>query len=383
MTSPTPPSDPTVKAGERAEGARGPRGLPPALPRTPSPLGRVGIVMMSAIGDAVHVLPVISALKRHDPSCHVTWIVQPGPASLVRGHPAVDELLVFEKARGWRALADMRRMLATRPFDLLVDLQVYIKAGLVTALAHAPVKLGFDRARARDFNWLFTSRRIPPHAPQHVQNQYFEFLSALGVSPEPVVWSLGPWESERALQLALLAPFGGPVATLVIGSSHPQKEWLPSRWAELSDALHEQFGLVTVLAGGNSAREQATATEIVRLSRHRPHSTLGIPLRQLVALLDGSALVISLDTAPLHMAVALDRPVISLMGYNNPKRVGPYRRFHDLVVDAYGDPGENYPVSAAHRHDRMSRIQVRDVLEKVARWEQRYRDRPRSASTRE
>lgn len=365
MTSPTPRSDRALPGQ--------PKGLP---------LGRVGIVMMSAIGDAVHVLPVLTALKRHDPSCHLTWVVQPGPASLVRGHPAVDELLLFEKARGWRALADMRGMLATRPFDVLIDLQVYIKAGLVTALAHAPLKLGFDRARARDFNWLFTSRRIPPHAPQHVQDQYFEFLSALGVPHEPVVWDLGPWESEREMQRTLLAPFDRPVATLVIGSTHPQKEWVASRWAELSDALHDRYGLVTVLAGGNSAREQATAAEITRLARHPPHSTLGVPLRQLVAILDGSALVVSLDTAPLHMAVALDRPVISLMGYNNPKRVGPYRRFHDLVVDAYGDPGERYPVSAAHRLDRMPRIQVSDVLERVARWDASYRDRPRSASTR-
>jgi heptosyltransferase I len=78
--------------------------------------------------------------------------------------------------------------------------------------------------------------------------------------------------------------------------------------------------------------------------------------------------VISLDTGPLHMAVALDRPVISLMGYNNPKRVGPYRRFHDLIIDAYGDPGENYPISPAHRYGRMRRIQVDDVLAKVERW---------------
>jgi heptosyltransferase I len=73
------------------------------------------------------------------------------------------------------------------------------------------------------------------------------------------------------------------------------------------------------------------------------------------------------------MAVALNRPVISLMGYNNPKRVGPYRRFRDLIVDAYGDPGEEYPISLAHRLGRMSRIQVRDVLERVELWNRRYR----------
>ncbi|HEX6537385.1 MAG TPA: glycosyltransferase family 9 protein [Gemmatimonadaceae bacterium] len=335
--------------------------------------GRIAVVMMSAIGDAVHVLPVVTAIKRYAPGTHITWILQPGPASLVRGHPAVDEILLFEKRRGWRALPGLRRALAERPFDLVIDLQVYIKAGLVTALAKAPVKLGFDRARARDLNWLFTNRRIPPHPPQHVQDQYFEFLRVLGVPAEPVVWNLGPWPEERARRDALLAPLGGPIATLVIGTSHPQKEWLPERWAALSDALVERWGLTPVLAGGRSPRELETERAIASLARHRPASTLGVPLRDLVALLDASALVVSLDTAPLHMAVALERPVISLMGYNNPKRVGPYRRYHDLIVDAYGDPGEDYPITFAHRLDRMPRIRVDDVLERVERWERRYR----------
>ena len=138
---------------------------------------RICIVMMSAIGDAVHVLPVVTAIKRHEPSAKITWILQPGPASLVRGHPDVDEILVFEKARGSRGMLELRAELARREFDLVIDLQVYIKAGLVTSFTRAPVKLGFDRARARDLNWLFTNRRIPTHAPQHVQDQYLESVS--------------------------------------------------------------------------------------------------------------------------------------------------------------------------------------------------------------
>jgi heptosyltransferase I len=356
--------------------------VPISLPRSP----RIAIVMMSAIGDAVHVLPVVTALERRHPDAHITWVLQPGPASLVRGHPSVDEIVIFEKSRGVRALLDVRRALAGRSFDVVLDLQVYIKAGLVTALTGAPLKLGFDRARARDLNWLFTNRRIPPHAPAHVQDQYFEFLAELGVDPEPVTWNLGPWPGERAGQRSLLRDLQRPFVTLVIGSTHREKEWLPDRWAELSDALHERYGLESVLAGGRSARELETEREIVRLARFQPRSTLGVPLRDLVAIIDASEVVISLDTAPLHMSVALGRPVISLMGYNNPKRVGPYRRYHDLIVDAYGDPGEDYPVSIAHRTGRMSRIQVADVLERVDRWAERYRasrgaprDAPRDA----
>jgi len=329
---------------------------------------RIGIVMMSAIGDAVHVLPVVTALKRHEPSCRIAWVLQPGPASLVRGHPSVDEIIMFDKGRGVRGLLDVRRALGAQSLDLLIDLQVYAKASLVTALAPAPVKLGFDRARARDLNWLVTTRRIPPHPPQHVQDQYLEFLTALGIPADPVGWELGPWPAERDRQQALVAPLGRPLATLVIGASHPEKEWPADRWAAVCDALVERWGLVPVLAGGSTERERATERAIAARARHRPHSTLGVPLRDLVMLLDASELVISLDTGPLHLAVALDRPVISLMGYNNPKRVGPYRRFHDLIIDAYGDPGENYPISPAHRYGRMRRIQVDDVLARVERW---------------
>ena len=101
-------------------------------------------------------------------------------------------------------------------------------------------------------------------------------------------------------------------------------------------------------------------------------SALGSGLRNLVGILDASALVLSPDTGPLHMTVALNRPVISLMGYTNPKRVGPYRRFHDLMIDAYGDPCEDYPLSMENRPGRMPRITVRDVLDRVQTWKERY-----------
>jgi heptosyltransferase I len=227
------------------------------MPLAPWTGGRVCIVMMSALGDAVHVLPVVTALKRHAPTSHITWILQPGPAALVRGHPDVDEMLLFDKAQGRRAYAQLRPQLRARRFDLVLALQVYIKAGLVTAMTDAPVKLGFDRTRARDLNWLFTTHRIPPHPPQHVQDQYFEFLAALGVPWEPVTWNLGPWPHERAAQRAFFAPIGRPVATLVIGSSDPQREWVPERWAELADALSQRYGLEPVLAGGRSPRGPA------------------------------------------------------------------------------------------------------------------------------
>lgn len=337
-----------------------------------APLRRVCIVMMSAVGDAVHVLPVINALKRHSPDVRITWVLQPGPATLVRGHRSVDEILLFDRSRGWSAFQDIRRQLATREFDLVINLQVYFKAGIVTKFTHAPVKLGFDRARARDFNWLFTTDRIPPHAVQHVQDQYFEFLTALGVPHEPVVWDLGPWPAERAWQREFESKFDRPLASIVVATSKPQKDWLPERWAEVCDALYHDFGLQPVLVGGRSPRELHAEQVILERARQAPHSALGSGLRNLVGILDSSSLVLAPDTGPLHMAVALNRPTISLMGYTNPRRTGPYRRFHDLIVDAYGEPGEDYPITMENRLDRMPRITVRDVLERVERWRSVY-----------
>lgn len=340
-----------------------------------SPTGqqRVGLVMMSAVGDAVHALPVVNAVKRHAPDSRLTWILQPGPASLVRGHPSVDEIVEFDRSRGLRAFTDIRATLRDKPFDLVIDLQVYFKAGIVTSFTQAPIKLGFDRQRARDFNWLFTNRRIPPHEPQHVQDQYLEFLTALGVPSQPLAWRLGPWESERPWQREFFSRVERPAASIVVGTSKPDKDWMPERWAQVSDALSSDYGLQPVLVGGKSAREMEAAATIERLASHRPVNALGSGLRNLVSILDGSALVLSPDTGPLHMSVALERPVISLIGYMNPKRVGPYRRFRDLLIDAYGDPGEDYPITMDKRPGRMGRISVRDVLDKVEVWKGRYR----------
>lgn len=338
-------------------------------------LARIGLVMMSAVGDAVHALPVVNAIKRHSPGSRLTWVLQPGPASLVRGHLAVDEIVEFDRLRGLRAFTDIRAALSDKPFDLVIDLQVYFKAGIVTSFTRAPIKLGFDRGRARDFNWLFTNRRIPAHEPQHVQDQYFEFLTALGIPHEPVTWGLGPWESERPWQREFFSKLGRPAAAIVVGTSKADKDWMPERWAAVADALYADYGLQSVLVGGKSARELEAAAVIERLAAHKPVNALGSGLRNLVSIIDGSALVLSPDTGPLHMSVALERPVISLIGYMNPKRVGPYRRFRDLMIDAYGDPGEAYAITMDKRPGRMERITVRDVLDRVEVWKNNYSSR--------
>lgn len=334
-------------------------------------MDRTAIVMMSAVGDTVHVLPVLTALKRQRPQTRVTWVLQPGPASLVRGHPDIDEIIPFHYGTGLRAYRDVRHILATREFDLVLALQVSLKAGLVTSFTHAPVKLGFDRARARDLNWLFTTHTIPPGKRRHVQDQYFEFLAHLGVSAEPVTWNLGPWESERAAQQDFVARVGKPYAAIVCGTSDADRDWLPERWAAVCDALQRDFGLQSVLVGGPSDREQATAAAIsAGCTLAKPFNALGQGgLRGLVGILDAAALVLSLDTAPLHMSVALGKPVIALMSQADPKRTGPYGRGDALVVNAFAEPSDPPDeVLWLRRRGRMGRITVDDVLTRVQRW---------------
>jgi heptosyltransferase I len=330
---------------------------------------KVCVVMPSAIGDAVHVLPVLNAIKRQAPATRTTWVVQPGPAALVAGHPAIDELIIFERDRGVRAYFDVRR--AVGAYDVVLDLQPYLKAGLITALTPGRVKLGFDFRRARDFNWLFTNRKISHvQGPRHIQDQFFEFLGPLGVNPEPVIWDLAPRVEERDWQETFFAAIDRPVAALVIGSSREPKNWVPERWAAVADALTTDYGLAPVMVGGDSPREIATAHEIQMRARHPVRNALGSGLRRLVAIIDGSALVVSLDTGPLHMAVALDRPVISLIGYNDPVVYGPYRKFHDLIVNGFGEPSRKLK---ERRPEGMSRVSVRDVLDRLQIWRARYR----------
>jgi heptosyltransferase I len=335
------------------------------------PMDRTAIVMMSAVGDTVHVLPVLTALKRQRPQMKVTWVLQPGPASLVRGHPDIDTIIPFNYGTGFSGYTAVRRELAQHKFDLVLALQVSLKAGIVTSFTNAPVKLGFDRARARDVNWLFTTHKIAPGPRRHVQDQYFEFLSHLGVPHTPVSWNLGPYESERAAQQAFVDQFTRPYAAIVCGTSDADRDWLPERWAAVCDALHTEYGVQPVLVGGPSDRERATAAAITAACRAaKPFNALGHGgLRGLVGILDGAALVLSLDTAPLHMSVALNKPVIALMSQADPKRTGPYGRGEALVVNAFAEPNDPPDeVLWMRRRGRMHRISVDDVLTRVQRW---------------
>jgi heptosyltransferase I len=337
---------------------------------------RLAIVMMSAIGDAVHVLPVISSLRAAAPDLHITWFIQPGPYELVAGHPGVDEFIIFDRKRGWGAFRDIWRATRNKHFDFVLDLQVYFKAGLITALLDSPRKIGFDRKRARDANWLFTTERIPARGPQHVLDQYFEFIEYLGIERR-LEWSgLASTAAEAARFDGLLPPTDRPLVGLILGTSMAHKDWAPERYVELVDQLEGDLGARAVLLGAPSPRERAAADLVLERARTKPIDLLAWDLRRLVYLIEKMDLLVSPDTGPMHIGVALGTPTIGLLGYSSPKWCGPYR-FQELMIDAYGDPGEDYPAGRIFRTGRMERITVAQVVEQVELALARY---PRSGS---
>lgn len=333
----------------------------PPLPEAP----RVCIVLLTGLGDVVMGLPLASAIRRARPRAHITWVAEPMPAQVLVSHPAIDRIVVFEKRRGWRGVRDLRRQLAGERFDLTLNLNIYFKSIWPVLFAGGRVRLGFERGRARDGTWLFSNRHLPRRPRRHTLDMFLEFAEALGIEAEPLDFGLALTGAERVARDAFRAEVGGEYAALVPASANRNKDWPAERMAAVADGLHERFGLRSVLVGGPGAREKAIAREIVERARVQPVWALGDGVRHLLWLIDGAKLLISPDSGPVHMARALEKPVVGLYGHTNPWRVGPYRWCESLWLDAYTD-GEPDPSNFEPKGGRMERITVAEVLEKVA-----------------
>ncbi|MGH7458832.1 MAG: glycosyltransferase family 9 protein [Longimicrobiaceae bacterium] len=332
----------------------------------PHPLSgqRVAVVMMSSIGDVVNALPVAVSLKHAAPGVQLSWVIQPDVYPLIAEHPAIDDFLFFHRKEGWRAFPRFLRESRGREFDLVLDPHVYFKAGVVTGILRAPRKVGLNRARAPDLNWLFTNEKLPPRPVGHILDQQLEFVEYLGV-PARIEWQVGPTAEECARYAGLLPTGGGPVVAICLASSRLAKDWPAERYAELAGRVHAELGGSIVVVGAPSAAEEAAMAVVRRKAAHPPLDLRAWDLRRLVYLLNRADVVVSPDSAALHLGVAVGTPTVALMGYTNPKRVGPIR-FRELLVDGYGEPGENYPADAGYRPGRMERVSVDQVLAKVA-----------------
>jgi heptosyltransferase I len=348
------------------------------------PAQNICIVLLTGLGDVVHGLPLVNALKDDDPTRRITWIVEPMPAPLLTPHPSVDEVIVYEKKRGLRGVLDLRRALKGRKFDLTLNLNVYFKSVWPTVLSGAPHRLGFDRGRSFEGVWMFSNHHLQRRPRAHTQDMFLEFLEALGLPlPAKLAWRIPITPDERAAQAEFFGGLDGrPVAAIVPATANPRKDWYADRWAAVADALDHDFGFQVILVGGPGAREQSIAREITERAATKPVWALGDGIRRLAWLLDGSSLVLGPDTGPVHIARAMDKPVIGLYGHTNPWRVGPWRKYQDLWIDTYTDPGAPPDPSGWNpKLDRMERITADDVLARVQHAVDHYGALTRSTRT--
>jgi len=347
---------------------------PVLVPQTPP--RRVCIVLLSGIGDVVHGLPLALDLKGIDPDIEVTWVAEASPAQVLEHHPAVDRVVTFASRRGLAGVRALREAMVDVHAQLTLNVQRYFKSVWPSLFSGAPVRVGLPLSKTRD-GVRYSNTHVLRDGPwKHSQDLFLDFRWALGVPREdPVGWGITFSDDERAEQAGFFARLDGrPVASLVVGSANPKKDWPAERYARLAEALDADFGYQVLLLGGPSERERRAAEVIRAEAGGRPRDCLGDSVRRLMAILAGSRLVVAPDTGPLHIAHALDIPVIGLFAHTNPWRVGPWRRYRDLVVDRYTEPGdEPDPSGYLPKDDRMGWISVEDVLEKVEVARSRYR----------
>lgn len=316
------------------------------------------------------------ALRHELPSRKIIWVAQPVPAQVLEHHPAVDEVIVFRPERGLRGVYDLWRAFRAGPScDLILNMQRYAKSIFPAYLSGAPVRVGLAPSRTRDGVRLVNTEYTPGGEWRHTQDLFLEFLDAVGVErPDPLEWGITLSEEEESSAEAFFSSSeGATVVGLALGTANPAKDWATDRYVSLAHALESEFGFDVLLLGGPGAAEQTTAQAILDDGGVAARSALSGSVRQLIWSIRGCDLVISPDTGALHIAHAMGIPVIGLFGHTNPWRVGPYERYHDLIVDRYTDPGEaRSPAHYGPRHGRMAGIAVTDVLERVRRARDRY-----------
>ena len=344
-----------------------------ALPLT-APPKNLCLLRLSAIGDISHTLPILRTLQAAWPTTRITWIIGRLEHSLVGDIPGVD-FIIFDKSRRWRAYADLRKALKGRRFDVLLHMQMSIRASLASLLVRADIRLGFDRARAKDMQWLFTNHKIAARENQHVIDSFFGFTEALGISERTLRWDIPI--PETAQQFADETLPTGPFMVISPCSSMAYRNWTSGGYAAVAEHAIRQYGLKVVLCGGNSRLERLYGAEI-----HARLDTLGCSgaltnligrtdLKQLLAILARAELLVSPDAGPAHLATAVGTPVIGLYACTNPDRARPYlsaaytvNRYPEAVRARYGKMPDHLPWGTRIRDaGTMERIRIEDVTQ--------------------
>ncbi len=321
------------------------------------------ILRLSALGDATHVLPVIRRLQAHWPGTRLTWIIGKQEHRLLSGLEGV-EMLVLDKRGGLNAVRQLREQLLTRKFDVLLHMQVAARANLLSRLVKAPLRLGWDRARSRDFHHWFVNRQVSAKPQQHQVEGFLEFALALGLPDEPPVWNLPVSEEAKIWARQWLQP---DRQNIVISpcSSHVLRNWSPARYAEISDYAVEKHGARILLSGGPSDAEKLMASEISALMHSPCVNLVGKDtLEQSKALLQSADLLISPDSGPVHIANALGTPVLGLYAATWSQRSGPFNSLQ-WCVDEFPQAARIYRKISAAELRWGTRIEVSGVMDLV------------------
>jgi len=332
------------------------------------------ILRLSAVGDVCHTLAVVRNIQSTWPQTKLTWIIGKLEASLIDDIAGI-EFIIFDKSKGWNAFRELKAKLNQRRFDALLHMQVSLRSSLASRMIKAPVRLGFDRARAKDYQWLFTNAQIAAVPRQHVLDGLFEFARTIGVESRNLVWEIPiPPAAYSFVQQHI--PQHKPFVMISPCSSarfRNWRNWSVQGYAAVCDYL-ESKAVTCVLTGGPTELERNYGAQIQQQATSQPINLVGkTNLKQLLAVVSAARFVISPDSGPAHMATCVGTPVIGLYATSNPSRTGPYLS-QQWVINKYpqalrAETGKNVDEVAwgtrVRDPDAMQRISVNDVMEKI------------------
>ncbi|MDJ0916778.1 MAG: glycosyltransferase family 9 protein [Woeseiaceae bacterium] len=330
------------------------------------------VVRLSAIGDTCHALAVVRRLQDNWPGSKITWIIGRTEAALMAGIEGV-EFIIFDKSAGLSAYRDIRRQLKGRSFDVALCMHASMRANILYPLIDSPLRLGFDKSRARDFQWLFTNKRIPVGEREHAMEAMMGFATATGAQETPLRWDIPVGDEDRAIADDLASQHGrlAVISPCTSNRARNFRNWPADRFVHIAHFL-EQRGLHVVLTGGPTDVEQRYGTEIAAACRAT--NLIGkTSLKQLIAVFAAAELVICPDSGPAHMATAAGVPVVGLYATSNPDRTGPYlsrqwvaNRYPDALRQYLGfDVDEVRWGQRVRNPDAMAMISVDDVAQKI------------------
>jgi heptosyltransferase I len=275
------------------------------------------------------------------------------------------EFITVDKRAGFGARHALREQLRGRQFDVLLHMQLALRASLVARNVAATVKLGFDRARARDLQWLFTNARVAPRTREHVLDSFFGFLAALGIKDRLVEWNVPLPENARAYAEQLI-PDSQPTLIISPCSSHALRNWRPERYAAVADYAARKHHMRVILCGGPSTLEVETGAAIEKaVTTAKVINQIGRDtLPELLALLGRATALVTPDSGPAHMATMVGTPVVGLYAATNPARSGPYLS-RLWCVDAYAQAAGKFRGRAPEKLPWTEKIEQRGVMDLI------------------